>query len=337
MEVDYILGVDGGNTKTHYFLYDGEGNFVDCVKAGTCSHEALSDSYTGTRREIEKRLTELFSRHKIRADNVAYAVFGLAGADFAYQKKKLAALISDLGFKRFIVENDGFLGLKAGSRTGTGVCCINGTGTVTVGINARGERLQSGGLGEISTDRAGAHYLALRGMAAVYDMLFRCGPATSLKDMFYKRFNILDDGAFVLKATEVAGHKEEILCVNKMMEEAEADGDETVKNILAKSGEELAKTVAGCADRLRIEGDVEVVLAGSVWTKGRFETMYRVFIDNLERNSRRRFVFSKLKQPPAIGAVIWALEEYGKSKKEKTSCLCRQRILEDRALFDIAY
>ena len=62
MKAEYILGVDGGNTKTHYFLYDGEGNFVDCIKAGTCSHEALPDSYVGTGRELDRRLTELFSR-----------------------------------------------------------------------------------------------------------------------------------------------------------------------------------------------------------------------------------------------------------------------------------
>lgn len=64
MKAEYILGVDGGNTKTHYFLYDGEGNFVDCIKAGTCSHEALPDSYVGTGRELDRRLTELFPEIK---------------------------------------------------------------------------------------------------------------------------------------------------------------------------------------------------------------------------------------------------------------------------------
>lgn len=337
MKAEYILGVDGGNTKTHYFLYDGEGNFVDCIKAGTCSHEALPDSYVGTGRELDRRLTELFSRNKIRISDIAYAVFGLAGADFEYQKQRLSSLISELGFKQFIVENDGFLGLKAGSRTGIGICCINGTGTVTVGINERGERLQSGGLGEISTDRAGAHYIALRGIAAIYDMLFRCGKKTSLKDMFYKEYDIKDDADFPLKATEVCKSKEEILRVNKMMERAEAEGDTAVKELLTKTGEELARTVFGCAERLQMVGDIEVILAGSVWTKGHFETMYRVFTENLEKDLQRRFIFSKLKQPPVIGAVIWALEEYKKYRKENPISACRERILGDEALLDTAY
>ena len=34
MEKGYLLGVDGGNTKTLYFLHDSDGRFVDYVAAG---------------------------------------------------------------------------------------------------------------------------------------------------------------------------------------------------------------------------------------------------------------------------------------------------------------
>ena len=44
----YIIGVDGGNTKTDYFLFDSEGNFIDFHRAGTCSHEGLKDSFEGS-------------------------------------------------------------------------------------------------------------------------------------------------------------------------------------------------------------------------------------------------------------------------------------------------
>ena len=38
----FIIGVDGGNTKTDYLLYDTEGNFIDGVSSGTCSREVPS-------------------------------------------------------------------------------------------------------------------------------------------------------------------------------------------------------------------------------------------------------------------------------------------------------
>ena len=44
----YIIGVDGGNTKTDYLLFDTEGNFIDGLRSGTCSHEGLKDSFDGS-------------------------------------------------------------------------------------------------------------------------------------------------------------------------------------------------------------------------------------------------------------------------------------------------
>ena len=41
----YILGVDGGNTKTDYYLFDTDGNFIDMYRGGTCSHEGLKDAF----------------------------------------------------------------------------------------------------------------------------------------------------------------------------------------------------------------------------------------------------------------------------------------------------
>ena len=43
--MDYILGVDGGNTKTDYFLFDVTGKFIGMYRDGTCSHEGLPDSF----------------------------------------------------------------------------------------------------------------------------------------------------------------------------------------------------------------------------------------------------------------------------------------------------
>lgn len=87
MKREYVLGVDGGNTKTHYFLYDGDGNFVDGIEAGTCSHEALSDSFAGTRRELGRRTEELFSRNGIGAGDIGLRRIRLGGGRFRIPKK----------------------------------------------------------------------------------------------------------------------------------------------------------------------------------------------------------------------------------------------------------
>lgn len=307
---NYLLGVDGGNTKTLHFLYDVEGNFVDRLDAGTCSHEAIGDGYEGAFRELNGQIATLLSRNGLSASDVAYAVFGLAGADFPHQKQKLSALVERIGFRRYLVDNDGFLGLKAGSPNGIGVCCINGTGTVTVGINALGERLQLGGLGGLSSDKAGAGYIAERGAAAIYDMLFRGGRETVLKELFFRAFSVKKEEDFPLTAVEALGDKEGVLRVNKLMEEAAERGDAVVSALLSEVGAGLGATVRGCAARLNMSGEVPVVLAGSVWTKGNFREMELAFCSELEKDDARQYRCTILKQPPAMGAVVWAMEEY---------------------------
>ena len=111
----YVLGVDGGNTKTDYFLFDTEGNHVDSIRKGTCSHEALRDSFAGTKRVMSEHLSELFERNNITVEDIEGAAFGLAGADVVSQKIELNRVIKEIGFKNFQLENDGILGVKAKS------------------------------------------------------------------------------------------------------------------------------------------------------------------------------------------------------------------------------
>ncbi len=337
MRKKYLLGVDGGNTKTLYFLHELSGKYVDHVAAGTCSHEALPDSYRGTERELRTRLHELFSRNGVHVEEVEFAVFGLAGADFAHQKRELSAIIARLGFRRFLVENDGYLGLKAGSPSGCGICNINGTGTVTVGINAAGGRLQVGGLGGMSSDKGGAGYIAERGVAAVYDAIYRCGRPTRLKNAFFHEFRVTDEAAFPACAASVLKRKDGVLKVNRIMEEAERQGDECTAAILTEIGQSLAQSVTGCAEKLGMQGDVPVVLAGSVWAKGRFQAMWRAFHEKLAEHKTCLFSCVKLRQAPVAGAVLWALEEAQKKQPDIPIAYSRKEFLALEAFADVVY
>ena len=113
--MDYILGVDGGNTKTDYFLFDCEGNFIGMHRDGTCSHEALSDGFEGTRRVMKDALDYFLNRRKVKIEDIKAACFGLAGDDIPSQQRSLEEIIASFGFENFIVVNDSTLGIKAGT------------------------------------------------------------------------------------------------------------------------------------------------------------------------------------------------------------------------------
>jgi N-acetylglucosamine kinase-like BadF-type ATPase len=323
MKKKYVLGVDGGNTKTQYYLFDLSGKLVGELKAGTCSHEKMQTGFEGCKREMARQLDILFSQSGISQKDLAYSVFGLAGADFVWQKRELEKILLGLGFDNFIVENDGYIALKAGSEDGTGVCSINGTGSVVVGIHPDGKRLQLGGIGMISDDRGGA-YLGQKAAAAVYSELFRCGQKTILTEMLLNEFAIPDKLSYAEEIAKIAASPKSTLKVNLLLKKAERMGDAVAIDILSKTGESLGKTVAGCINNLSFSEKVNLVLAGSVWVKGAYQSMLSAFKQTIARHCQISNIrYSVLSQPPAIGAVIWGFEEINRLDKDM-----RKKLLE---------
>lgn len=308
----YMLGVDGGNTKTHYFLYDDNG-YVGHIKAGTCSHEQFLNGYEGTRQELSARIGDLTKAHGITVSDITAAVFGLAGADFDIQKKELSDIVASLGFRNFVIDNDGYLGLKAGSFSGVGVCSVNGTGTITVGVNSEGKRVQIGGVGSIVSDRAGGVYIADCALEHVYNELYRCGAKTALTDFVLKHFQITDKSMFLEKTVLEPVPKSVKHLITKEVFKLEKSGDAIAIRIMREVGRCLGRSAAGCVRELAFNDEVSIVLSGSVWTRGNSDNMQNAFINEFGAcYGRAELNIIKLTVPPAVGAVLWAYELAGR-------------------------
>ena len=305
----YIIGVDGGNTKTDYLLFDTEGNFIDGLRSGTCSHEGLKDSFDGSYRVMKEQLEILFTRNNITVKDIAGAGFGLAGADVPYQKKKLNEIITKIGFENFGMENDGFLGVKAASPNGCGVCSINGTGTVTVGMDELGNHVQVGGVGYLSGDEAGGAFLTRRTFQAVYDELYRVGPATSMTKELFEKFGITDKEDYLATIVDISmsGKLNRTEIIQMLFRHAN-NGDEVAKGVLRTAGRCMGLSTAGCIDNLNFQSTAYVVLAGSVWANAAAPDMFDGFKEAIESNIKASVEYIVLKVAPASGAIIWAME-----------------------------
>ncbi|MHC1750849.1 MAG: N-acetylglucosamine kinase [Cellulosilyticaceae bacterium] len=305
----YVMGVDGGNSKTDYYLFDIEGNFVDSIRGESCSHERLKDGYAGSYRIMKIRIMELLERNNLTMAAVAAGAFGLAGVDVRVQRENLESVVRDLGFKQYAVDNDAFLGIKAGTTKGYGVCSINGTGTVAGGIDASGQRLQIGGIGEVTGDEAGGAYMTRKLFRVVYDSLYRSGERTLLKEPVMALLKVTEPCDYVeavskLYATPFS-HTEYI----KLVFEYADKNDFVAHRIIANMGEQLARSTAGCINHLNFEEEeVEVVLAGSVWVKPQTKVLFNGYKKSLESFITHRCQYHLLQVPPVIGAVLWALE-----------------------------
>jgi len=301
---EYVIGVDGGNTKTDYFLFDTDGEFIDYINDGTCSHEHVG--YDGAERILNEKINELAERNNIAREQIAAGVFGLAGIDIKPQMREFIGIMERIGMK-YAVDNDSFLGIVAGTSKGYGICSINGTGTVSGGIDPHGNRHQTGGLGALTSDDAGGSYIAQLGARLVYDSFFRCGEATLMSEPVFKMLGISSEED-LMQAYGEQGYKLHSTEMTRIVFKAAEKGDKAALEALDGAAKQLAKTSAGCVRSLKFDDEIEIVLAGSVWVKADSQALFEFYKKYMsELLPGKTLKYNILQVPPATGAVLWAL------------------------------
>lgn len=308
----YVLGLDGGGTKTHAALFDIDGNLVDMLEWGPTNHESLAGGFDELRDEMKALLSSLLKRNLITVDDIVSSAFGMAGVDTRYQHRIISGIIEDLDIKNYVLANDAYLGVKAGCPSGVGICVINGTGCTVAGIDVEGRMIQIGGQGSLTRDVGGGGNIGMEAIRCVYDHLFRLAPYTIMKDMLFERlqinskFDFMEVMPMALKNGTISASE-----IGKMVFEAANMGDETAISILEFVGENLGKSVNGALHELNFKGInvIEVVLAGSVNVKGSNPSLINAIKNQvISNNPDKNFKFIILRQPPVAGAVIWALQ-----------------------------
>jgi N-acetylglucosamine kinase-like BadF-type ATPase len=307
----YVIGVDGGGTKTHYALYDTEGNCIELAHGGPSNHEHFVGGYDDTKNEIKIHTDFLLKNNGLKISDVDYAVFGLAGADVNKQYVELSQRISDLGFTRFKVCNDAFLGVKAGSEKGYGICSINGTGTSCASIDSKGNWLQIGGAGYMFGDEAGGGFLAEMVIRRVHDYFYRCGEPTLMTKMLFEALGITSENEIVEAVYEILlKNRLAISDFSRFAFYAANEGDKVALDLLRHIGRETAKSVIGAIRKLNFGSDeIDVVLAGSLHVKGENPALVDTFKQEILSEVSNKIRFVILNVPPVMGAVLWALEE----------------------------
>ncbi len=309
METKYIIGVDGGGTKSDYLLFTTEGEFVDAYKVGSRSHEILSGGFAEVEEKVLADIKQLLAKNNIAVSSVEAAAFGMAGIDTPVQLEQMNRILEKASLKKFVVSNDSILGIKAGCPSGIGICSINGTGSVTTGIDEDGKILQVGGIGLATGDHAGGYVIAALAVGAVYNYYYRCGEATVLTQKLMSLFGLSSH-------EDLYNYIGERFCVDRSLDkeiitilfEAANVGDAVAVELVKDIAREQAKSASGCIRNLNFSKTPEVVLIGSVWTKAKCPLLLSYFRECIVQYTGLQVNPVPLQVVPAIGAIIWAME-----------------------------
>ncbi|MBD2847641.1 ATPase [Paenibacillus sp. IB182496] len=314
------LGIDAGGTKTDALLVDASGTVRGRGRGGCGNHQL---SVELARASIAEACEAALREAGAMRSDVAYAYFGLAGADREPDYAVLRPLVGALGYRRHAIACDTMIGMRAGTRLPYGAAIVSGTGFNAAARNRHGEELQYGGFGYVYGDGLGTgkdlanHALrtAIRSWQGreAPSLLCELVPDALGHATMEAMYDALLDGD-VRPPAELA----------KLMFEAAAQGDPPAIAVLEAEGAEHANAVGALIRRLGMQDEAfDVVLIGSVLMRGGSPHMVEAIRTGVAAVAPAARVV-KLTADPVVGAALCALESAGEKVDEALEQRLRQ-------------
>jgi len=307
----YYIGVDGGGTKTAYALFNEEEELLALREGPGTNHENLESAFDEAAARLWAGIQELLHETGRSLDEIDFILMGLAGVDHPFQYDAIMERLRTHGLERFEIFNDGFIVVKAGSRTGAAIGLNLGTGTCCNAIDRGGRRMQLAGLGDFSGDIGNGQWIAAQAFRLIYDDWILGIEPTELTAMAKKAFSLNAQGDLLalLQGIPEEGGSETARALIRMFFEAANQGDPPVLQLIDQMAMRGAQLIAAHLRALDFpEEGAEVVLSGSIHTKLPSGVYVALLKQKAEALSGRRLEFHLLAQPPVTGCIKWILQ-----------------------------
>jgi len=294
----YILGVDGGGTKTDAVIADQNGTVISSATNGGANWERMG--IVKALDSLQEVITNAASDAGIETSDIASASFAIAGIDWPDDIKLYLPITERLGIAKFEIMNDSFAALYAGSPNLEGIVSIAGTGGKTSGI-FKGKKAQSMGM-ELG-EGGGAGQLV--GLALEYiAMQFHQTAAPSELYKAIPQSMGKEPGLDFFESVARSGMRLNEALAPKIFELADQN-DVGALYAVQKTALQHAKDVCGIAKKLEIGNqEITVVRAGGLHTAGNkaFDTEFETYLAEHLPNAH----LVVLDKSPVMGAVLSA-------------------------------
>jgi len=292
---NYVIGVDGGGTKTEAALANFEGKILKLVRTGPSNPRNVG---------IEQCIFNISEAiKKLKKGKKISAIFIGSPAleeEFKSMKKKI---LRRLNFKEKIkIGSDQIVAFKSGTDEKDGIVLISGTGCVCHGWK-NGKEAKTSGWGWLDDEGSG-FWAGQKGFQAVFKELDERGPKTKITKLIFKEWKLKNKENLLRKIYS----KDSILkisLISRIVDKAANRGDRIAKNIMIEAGQELAESAITIIKKLNFKNEkFPLVLVG-----GMFDS--KTVLKTVKKEIKKVAHKAKFIQPrvePVIGAIKLAIE-----------------------------
>jgi len=302
----YVLGIDGGGTRTRAAIIDDEGNVQ-----GTCigNSSNYDDIGIDAARENIKQVVDCAQQKTgISMDQFHAAFLGIGGVSSEADRTIVKNMALDLHLapeECIGVDHDIRIALAGGLSGRPGIVQIAGTGSSCYGRNAEGRSWRSGGWGPLLADEGSGYWLGIEAMKAATRAADGHSQATSLLPSVLDFLKLTNIDSIMNRLYAQKMTRTEIASLSPLVISAAKEGDTISLEIIDSGIQYMAECVSIVANKLDLLDQCELSLTGGVFQAGDF------IIDRMRSKVQERLPHCKVTMaelPPVIGSCLLALD-----------------------------
>jgi glucosamine kinase len=289
----YVVGIDGGGTRTTVAVADETGREVSRRNGPAGLVDPRAPVATA---DVLVSVVQQALREGGIAEPITALCAGLAGAGNPAERELVHLALFNSGIaERIRVVSDGEIALEGAFRGGPGILLIAGTGSIAFGRAEDGRTERCGGWGMMVGDEGSGYAIGRAALTAVLRAVDGRGPETRLLPVLLERLELRDHRGIPPWAGRAA--KGDVAALVPEVLRLAAEDDSVASAILHQAARDLAEHPAALVGRLAPwSATPRVVFGGGVLRSA-------LFADLVTRAMRELVPDGFDLQPPAEDAL----------------------------------
>ncbi len=307
MEGHYVIGIDGGGTKTASVILDSHGHVIGAGESGPSTFGVVPSDIT--QNSIAEAVSEACRSGGLPNRKFSAAFLGLGNVVSEIDRSVVRQMAADLDlapFDKIGVDHDCRVALAGGLSGRPGIVLIAGTGTACFGMNARGDSWRSGGWGPLIDDDGSSYWLGLQAMRAAVLEFDGRGQSTLLTRFIYEKLQLEDMNELMNELYASGMTRTEIAALSPYVFEAAAQEDMVALQLIRRGCQSMADSVLAVAQKLELDHKhTELAVVGGLTNAG------DMLLHPLAEAVHARLPHCQVIQAelsPAMGAALLALQ-----------------------------
>lgn len=304
----YLIGVDGGGTKTAFALAKTDGTVLRTLELDSTSYREH-----GIRKVIE-RLEEgvetLINEEGITREKLALIAIGAPGYGENPQQDEILETEVSKHFAPVMVHlcNDAVVAYYGALNGEPGINLVAGTGAIAYGENESGDSARSGGWSEHFSDEGSCYWLGKMAMGLFCKEADGRKPKGPLYTIFRREFGLQDDMDFIaVVEQEYLPYRKKVASLQRFLLQAAREGDAAAQELYRAACGELAQMAVGIRGQVEFAGKCRVSLTGGITHAD--ELVWEPLQQLL---SAQGMELVRGEKSPVEGAAILAAKVYGR-------------------------